>query len=200
MTPKSPRYSHFLIRVTAPQPQLSEPQTYRGIMNGKYYQISDKARRRVVGGYYFFPAPSWHIGLEKASFQTGFYSTSHEGMLIPATASGWHHGTAIIMPIFFVAKLKASLNLQRTHTCESLELFCGHNNRLQWEQDRPHWVLSCLRGKLKTNKQIASAGFSVSLNLWQRLNLAEMVVIVLTNIILHLHCIFTHFRSAEIHN
>lgn len=130
-------------------------------MNGKYYQISDKTRRRVVRGILFFPAPSWYTDLEKVSFQRGFYSTSHKGTLIPATASGWHHSTVIIMPIFFMSRLKASLDLQRTQTYKSLELFCGHNNRLQWEQDRSHWVLSCLRGKLKTNKKPASAGFSL---------------------------------------
>lgn len=69
-------------------------------------KFQPKPKKEGGWGNFFFPAPSWYTDLEKASFQMGFYRTSHKDILIPATASGWHHSTVIIAQNFFGGQVK----------------------------------------------------------------------------------------------
>lgn len=123
-------------------------------------------------GILFFSCSIMIHRFGKSIFSDGFLQHLTQRYINPSHCLGLtpQHCNNNANFFFFVARLKVSLSLQRTQTCKSLELFCGHNYRLQWEQDRSHWVLSCLREKLKTNKKPKSICriFSVFLNnLWQ---------------------------------
>lgn len=146
---------------TAPQSQLSETPSLQRDNEWKVLPNFRQNQKEGGWGNIIFSCSIMIHRFGKSIFSEGFLQHLTQRYINPSHCLWLTPQHCNNNAKYSMARLKASLSLQRTQTCKSLELFCGHSNSLQWEQDRSHWVLSCLRGKLKTNKKSASAGFTL---------------------------------------